>query len=52
MTSTIQYRQQPRLGRFRPWQQFAEWVTSTHNRIYIGWFSIKTTQEIRRIVVL
>ena len=40
MTTTIQYRPKPRLARFRPWKQFAEWVTSTHNRIYIGWFSM------------
>jgi photosystem II P680 reaction center D1 protein len=23
-----------------PWQQFCEWVTSTNNRLYVGWFGV------------
>jgi len=23
-----------------PWQNFCEWITSTNNRIYIGWFGV------------
>ena len=22
------------------WQQFCEWVTSTDNRLYVGWFGV------------
>jgi photosystem II P680 reaction center D1 protein len=22
------------------WEQFCEWVTSTDNRLYIGWFGV------------
>jgi len=27
-------------GYIHPWEQFCRWVTSTENRIYIGWFGI------------
>ena len=33
MTTTLQQRQSVSL-----WEQFCQWVTSTHNRIYVGWF--------------
>jgi photosystem II P680 reaction center D1 protein len=33
MTATIAQRQQE-----SPWSQFCDWVTSTENRIYVGWF--------------
>ena len=23
-----------------PWNQFCEWVTSTDNRLYVGWFGV------------
>ena len=23
-----------------PWNQFCEWVTSTNNRLYVGWFGV------------
>ena len=23
-----------------PWQNFCEWVTSTNNRLYVGWFGV------------
>ncbi|NJP12021.1 MAG: photosystem II q(b) protein, partial [Leptolyngbyaceae cyanobacterium RU_5_1] len=29
-----------RLERSNPWQSFCEWVTSTNNRLYIGWFGV------------
>jgi hypothetical protein len=34
MTATIATRS----NTINPWQQFCEWVTSTENRIYVGWF--------------
>ena len=33
MTATISQRQQS-----NAWNQFCEWVTSTDNRLYVGWF--------------
>jgi photosystem II P680 reaction center D1 protein len=27
-------------SRSNPWQQFCEWVTSTNNRLYVGWFGV------------
>ncbi|MGB7415649.1 MAG: photosystem II q(b) protein [Thermosynechococcaceae cyanobacterium] len=38
MTTTIQSR--PRLDIFSAWEHFCEWITSTENRIYIGWFGV------------
>ncbi|MEM8675724.1 MAG: photosystem II q(b) protein [Cyanobacteria bacterium P01_G01_bin.67] len=28
------------LDQIDPWEQFCRWVTSTNNRIYIGWFGV------------
>jgi len=33
MQSTLQQKQQS-----NTWEQFTEWVTSTNNRLYVGWF--------------
>jgi hypothetical protein len=33
MTTTIQQRQGA-----SAWNQFCDWVTSTNNRLYVGWF--------------
>ncbi|MGF1567449.1 MAG: photosystem II q(b) protein [Nodosilinea sp.] len=27
-------------GKIHPWERFCQWVTSTENRIYVGWFGI------------
>ena len=35
MTTTIQQR-----SGATGWQQFCEWVTSTNNRLYVGWFGV------------
>ena len=35
MTTTIQQR-----SGAAGWQQFCEWVTSTNNRLYVGWFGV------------
>ena len=35
MTATIATR-----STINPWQQFCEWVTSTDNRLYVGWFGV------------
>jgi photosystem II P680 reaction center D1 protein len=35
MTATIATR-----STINPWQQFCEWVTSTNNRLYVGWFGV------------
>ncbi|MEY2749009.1 MAG: Photosystem protein 1, partial [Cyanobacteriota bacterium] len=35
MTTTIQQRQGA-----SAWSQFCEWVTSTDNRLYVGWFGV------------
>ncbi|MEO0739231.1 MAG: photosystem II q(b) protein, partial [Cyanobacteria bacterium J06649_12] len=35
MTSTLQSR-----DRAGMWEQFCQWVTSTDNRIYVGWFGV------------
>ncbi|NJR70826.1 MAG: photosystem II q(b) protein, partial [Synechococcales cyanobacterium CRU_2_2] len=35
MTTTIQRRESASL-----WQNFCEWVTSTENRVYVGWFGV------------
>ena len=35
MTTTLQQRQSANL-----WDQFCEWVTSTENRLYVGWFGV------------
>ncbi|MFL0785950.1 MAG: photosystem II q(b) protein, partial [Prochlorococcus sp.] len=34
MTTTI------RSGRLSGWESFCNWVTSTNNRIYVGWFGV------------
>ncbi len=35
MTATIALQRQT-----NPWQQFCQWVTSTDNRLYVGWFGV------------
>jgi len=35
MTATIALQRQS-----NPWNQFCEWVTSTDNRLYVGWFGV------------
>ncbi|NEQ96559.1 MAG: photosystem II q(b) protein, partial [Cyanothece sp. SIO2G6] len=35
MTTTLQQRQSANL-----WEQFCGWVTSTENRLYVGWFGV------------
>ena len=35
MTTTLQRRESANL-----WSQFCNWVTSTDNRIYVGWFGV------------
>ena len=35
MTATLERRESASL-----WARFAEWVTSTENRLYIGWFGV------------
>ena len=35
MTATIASR-----STTNSWQQFCEWVTSTNNRLYVGWFGV------------
>ncbi len=29
-----------RLPTVSAWDQFCEWITSTHNRLYVGWFGL------------
>ena len=35
--TTLQKREQ---GLLSGWSEFCEWVTSTNNRIYVGWFGV------------
>jgi photosystem II P680 reaction center D1 protein len=35
MTTTLQQR-----SGASSWQQFCEWITSTNNRLYVGWFGV------------
>jgi len=35
MTTTLQQRQSANV-----WDRFCEWITSTDNRLYIGWFGV------------
>ncbi len=35
MTTTLQQRESASL-----WEQFCQWITSTNNRLYIGWFGV------------
>ena len=35
MTATLQQR-----SGASAWNQFCEWVTSTNNRLYVGWFGV------------
>ena len=35
--TTLQKRDQ---GLLSGWSEFCEWVTSTNNRIYVGWFGV------------
>ena len=35
MTTTLQQRESANV-----WDRFCEWITSTENRIYIGWFGV------------
>ncbi|MDD1438605.1 photosystem II q(b) protein, partial [Dolichospermum sp. ST_sed10] len=35
MTTTLQQRESANV-----WDNFCEWITSTDNRIYIGWFGV------------
>lgn len=37
---TISMRKRPSLDLFRAWDLFCAWITSTDNRIYIGWFGV------------
>ena len=37
-TSVLQRRNQSEL--LGGWQAFCEWVTSTDNRLYVGWFGV------------
>ena len=37
LMTTLQKRDQ---GLLAGWPQFCEWVTSTNNRIYVGWFGV------------
>lgn len=34
------YRDQRRIDIVRGWDSFSEWITSTNNRLYIGWFGV------------
>lgn len=38
MSTVVQRR--PRLEIFKAWDRFCQWITSTENRIYIGWFGV------------
>ena len=40
MKTTLHYKRQPELSIFNLWEHFANWITSTQNRLYIGWFSV------------
>ena len=40
MSTSIRYRRSPSLNPSDLWEQFCEWVTSTQNRIYVGWFGV------------
>ncbi|MEA5597056.1 photosystem II q(b) protein, partial [Rivularia sp. UHCC 0363] len=35
MTTTLQRRESA-----SAWEQFCGWITSTNNRLYIGWFGV------------
>ncbi|MBD2672035.1 photosystem II q(b) protein, partial [Arthrospira platensis FACHB-439] len=35
MTTTIQQRESA-----NAWERFCSWVTSTNNRLYVGWFGV------------
>jgi len=35
MTTTLQRQQESNV-----WERFCEWVTSTENRLYVGWFGV------------
>ncbi len=35
MTATISIKRQDNV-----WEQFCNWVTSTNNRLYVGWFGV------------
>ena len=35
MTTTLQQQQSQNL-----WERFCQWVTSTENRLYVGWFGV------------
>jgi photosystem II P680 reaction center D1 protein len=35
MTATISIQKQNNL-----WEQFCNWITSTDNRLYVGWFGV------------
>ena len=35
--TTLQKREQ---GLLSGWSEFCDWVTSTNNRIYVGWFGV------------
>ncbi len=40
MSSVIRNRQNSEFELSRTWEQFSKWITSTHNRLYIGWFGV------------
>ncbi|MEM6614842.1 MAG: photosystem II q(b) protein, partial [Cyanobacteria bacterium P01_C01_bin.72] len=35
MTTTLQQRETRGV-----WESFCQWITSTNNRIYVGWFGV------------
>lgn len=40
MSTFLDYRTRGKFDVTTAWERFAAWVTSTHNRIYIGWFGV------------
>lgn len=40
MSTFIEYRARPKFDVTTAWGRFAEWATSTNNRIYVGWFGV------------
>ncbi|WP_035991211.1 hypothetical protein [Leptolyngbya sp. KIOST-1] len=43
MTTTLQRQQSASL-----WEQFCQWVTSTENRLYVGWFGVLPRSALAR----
>ena len=40
MNTLTQSRFQRKFNLANLWEEFLEWITSTDNRIYIGWFGV------------